>query len=92
MSPPACQLDDDAPRFFIHHVVVPAAVIAMVASFLFYLVDVRSAFLGGGPQLKWVGFCFVMATVLIERYGRSHGDSELQGCYTIALTAWPRRW
>jgi len=78
-------LDDDLLTFLAHHVVVPAAVIAMVASLLWYLVDVRSAFLGGGPQLKWIGFCFAVATVLIERYGHSQGDRELQGCYTAAL-------
>jgi hypothetical protein len=78
-------LDDDLFTFLTHHVVVPAAVIAMVASLLWYLVDVRSAFLGGGPQLKWIGFCFAVATVLIERYGHSQGDRELQGCYTAAL-------
>ncbi|MFY9825188.1 MAG: DUF4129 domain-containing protein [Thermoanaerobaculia bacterium] len=73
---------------FTHHVVVPAAVIAMVASLLFYLVDVRSAFLGGGPALKWIGFCFVVATVLIERYryqALGGADADLQGCYTVAL-------
>ena len=79
-------LDDDLFTFLLHHVVVPAAVIAMVASLLSYLVDVRSAFLGGGPQLKWIGFCFAAATVLIERYGHTQGDRELQGCYTIALS------
>lgn len=78
-------LDDDLLTFLAHHVVVPAAVIAMVASLLWYLVDVRSAFLGGGPQLKWIGFCFAVATVLIERYGHTQGDRELQGCYTAAL-------
>jgi len=78
-------LDDDLFTFLTHHVVVPAAVIAMVASLLSYLVDVRSAYLGGGPQLKWIGFCFAAATVLIERYGHTQGDRELQGCYTIAL-------
>ncbi|HEX4963572.1 MAG TPA: DUF4129 domain-containing protein [Thermoanaerobaculia bacterium] len=86
-------LHDENPGFeslatlFTHHVVVPAAVIAMVASFLFYLVDVRSAFLGGGPALKWIGLCFAVATVLIERYrygGATH-DADLQGCYTAAL-------
>jgi len=78
-------LDDDLFTFLAHHVVVPAAVIAMVASLLWYLVDVRSAFLGGGPQLKWIGFCFAVATVLIERYGHSQVDQVLQGCYTAAL-------
>jgi hypothetical protein len=78
-------LDDDLFTFLLHHVVVPAAVIAMVASLLSYLVDVRSAFLGGGPQLKWIGFCFAAATVLIERYRHTQGDHELQGCYTVAL-------
>ncbi|HEV7784072.1 MAG TPA: hypothetical protein VGQ28_01980, partial [Thermoanaerobaculia bacterium] len=78
---------DSLATLFTHHVLVPAAVIAMVASMLFYLVDVRSAFLGGGPALKWIGFCFAVATVLIERYryrGLS-GDADLQGCYTVAL-------
>jgi hypothetical protein len=79
------RLDERRSTFLAHHVVVPAAVIAMVASFLSYLVDVRSAFLGGGPQLKWIGFCFAVATVLIERYRRTSGDTDTQGCYTIAL-------
>ncbi len=85
MIPSGQPLDDDLLTFLAHHVVVPAAVIAMVASLLSYLVDVRSAFLGGGPQLQWIGFCFAVATVLIERYGHTQGDRELQGCYTIAL-------
>ena len=80
-------LDESPLGFLTHHVVVPAAVIAMVASFLFYLVDVRSAYLGGGPSLKWIGFCFVMATVLIERYGSASIDADLTGCYTGALAA-----
>ena len=79
------QLDERLSTFVAHHVVVPAAVIAMVASLLSYLVDVRSAFLGGGPQLKWIGFCFAVATVLIERYRRTSGDTDTQGCYTAAL-------
>ena len=81
---------DSLATLFTHHVVVPAAVIAMVAAFLFYLVDVRSAFLGGGPSLKWIGFCFAVATVLIERYryrGISGDDADLQGCYTVALVS-----
>jgi hypothetical protein len=78
-------LDDDLFTALSHHIVVPAAVIALVASLLSYLVDVRSAYLGGGPQLKWIGFCFAVATVLIERYGHTVGDKDLQGCYTGAL-------
>lgn len=86
MSLPGESSYDSPGLLAIHHVVVPAAVITMVTSLLFYLVDVRSAYLGGGPQLKWVGFCFALATVLIERYARTTGDSDLQGCYTLALT------
>ncbi len=79
-------LDASPATFLTHHVVVPAAVIAMAASFLFYLVDLRSAFLGGGPSLKWIGFCFVAATVLNERYGRSEGaDAHLQKFFTLTL-------
>lgn len=80
-------LDESSLGFLTHHVVVPAAVIAMVASFLFYLVDVRSAYLGGGAALKWIGFCFVLATVLIERYQRVTSEADLKGCYTGALAA-----
>jgi hypothetical protein len=79
------QLDDDVFTFFTHHVAVPAALIAMVAAFLSYLVDVRSTFVGAGPQLKWIGFCFAVATVLIERHRRTSGDEDSQGVYTIAL-------
>lgn len=85
MSTSGEPLDDDLLTFLTHHAVVPAAVIAMVASLLSYLVDVRSAFLGGGPQLKWIGFCFAVATVLIERYRHTQPDEALQGCYTGAL-------
>jgi hypothetical protein len=67
--------------------VVPAAVIAMVAALLFYLVDVRSAFFGGGPSLKWIGLCFAVATVLTERYRQSSADTELQGCYKVFLAS-----
>lgn len=68
-----------------NHVVVPGAIIAMVASLLFFLVDVRSVFLPFGGTLKWVGFCFVVATVLIERYGRVSGSEEGKGLYTALL-------
>src|SRR6185436_17109298 len=79
-------LDASPATFLTHHVVVPAAVIAMASSFLFFLVDLRSAFLGGGPALQWIGFCFVVATVLNERYGRSAGaDAHLQRFFTLAL-------
>jgi hypothetical protein len=79
-------LDESPATVLTHHVVVPAAVIAMAASFLFYLADLRSAFLGGSRALKWVGFCFVVATVLNERYGRSsRGDAHLQRFFTLSL-------
>ena len=76
--------DRELGTFLTHHVAVPAAVIAMAASFLFFLVDLHSAFLGGGPSLKWIGFCFVVAAVLNERYGRSD-EAHLKGFYTMAL-------
>lgn len=68
-----------------HHVVVPAAIIAMVGALLFFLVDLRSVFLPLGFALKWVGFCFVVATVLIARYGKLSASPERQGCYTLFL-------
>lgn len=55
------------------HVLVPGAVIAMVSALLFFLYDVRSVFLPGAGQLKWLGFWFVWGTVLIARYGRFAG-------------------
>ena len=71
----------------INHVVVPVATIAMVSALLFFLLDVRSAFLTGTEALKWVGFWFVTASVLIARYGRASANVERQGCYTLALAA-----
>jgi len=68
-----------------NHVVVPGAIIAMVASLLFFLVDVRSVFLPFGDTLKWIGFCFVVATVLIERYGKVSGSQDGKGIYTVVL-------
>jgi hypothetical protein len=79
---------EDPVTLFTRHVVVPAAIIAMVTAFLFYLLEVRSVFLGGGAAFKQVGLCFTAATVLIARYGRMSTDGptgESQGCYTAAL-------
>lgn len=70
-----------------NHVIVPGAITAMVTAILFFLVDVRSIFLPMGFTLKWLGFWFVLASVLIARYGRLSGDRDRQGCYTFALGA-----
>jgi hypothetical protein len=72
---------------FTRHVIVPAAIIAMVTAFLFYLLEVRSVLAEGGGEaaFKQVGLCFAAATVLIARYGRGGGDESQQGCYTAAL-------
>jgi len=74
---------------FARHVVIPAAIIAMVTAFLFYLLEVRSVFLGGATGFKQVGLCFSAATVLIARYSRVSGsgldEGPGQGCYTVAL-------
>ncbi|HEY0410650.1 MAG TPA: hypothetical protein VGE42_10330, partial [Candidatus Dormibacteraeota bacterium] len=74
---------------FTRHVVVPAAIIAMVAALLFYLLEVRAVFLGGGTGFKLVGLCFSAATVLTARYSRvSTGGMDEgpgSGCYTVAL-------
>ncbi len=67
------------------HAIVPAAVIGMVYSFLFYLLLVRSIFFGNTGVLQWVGFLFVGATVLIARYGRTRGDRATQALYSIVL-------
>lgn len=69
------------------HLVVPAALILMGYSFLSFLVEVRSVYFRGGGALKWLGFFFVVATVLIERYGRVSRRSSRQGMYSLALAA-----
>jgi hypothetical protein len=85
------RIDNQGPvTLFARHAVIPAAIIAMVTAFLFYLLEVRSVFLGGGTGFKQVGLCFSAATVLIARYGRVSGGGGLdegpgQGCYTVAL-------
>jgi hypothetical protein len=80
--------EDEGPvTHFARHVIVPAAIIAMVTAFLFYLLEVRSIFLGRGSAFKQVGLCFSAATVLIARYGRVHNplNDDKQGFYTAAL-------
>jgi hypothetical protein len=86
------RIDDQGPvTLFTRHVIVPAAIIAMVAAFLFYLLEVRSVFLGGLGEretaFKQVGLCFAAATVLIARYGRVHGsaNNENRSVYTVVL-------
>lgn len=80
------------------HVVIPAATIAMVTALLFFLYDVRAVFLPGGVALKWVGFCFAVATVLIARYARLTADLGMTKVYTLALaiatilTLWAAPW
>lgn len=80
------KMADDPLTIIFNHVVVPGATIGMVASLLFFLLDVRSVFLPGSANLKWLGFWFVFATVLIARYGKAHGDAERVGCYSAGLT------
>ena len=67
------------------HVIVPAAMIALVTAFLFYLLEVRSVFAGYSTAFRQVGLCFAVATVLIERYGRVQEDEVVQGLYTQFL-------
>ena len=67
------------------HVLVPAAMIALVTAFLFYLLEVRSVFAGYSTAFRQVGLCFAVATVLIERYGRVQEDEVVQGLYTQFL-------
>jgi hypothetical protein len=81
-------IDEEGPAtHFARHVIVPAAIIAMVTAFLFYLLEVRSIFLGRGSAFKQVGLCFSAATVLIARYGRVHNplNDDKQGFYTAVL-------
>ena len=92
MSAPAVshEIQGQGPAtLFTRHVVIPAAIIAMVAAFLFYLLEVRAVFLGGGTGFKQVGLCFSVATVLIARYSRVSGggldEGPGPGCYTAAL-------
>lgn len=76
---------EDPLTLVFNHVVVPAAAIAMVASLLFFLLDVRSLFLEGSANLKWLGFWFAFASVLIARYGKVAGQQDRVGCYATAL-------
>jgi hypothetical protein len=69
------------------HGIIPAAVIGMVYSLLFYLLLIRSLFFGNTGSLQWIGFLFIMATVLTARYGRTRNDSMTQAAYTIVMLA-----
>lgn len=69
----------------VQHVVAPVAIIAMVAALLFYLVDLRSVFLPRGFILKWIGFCFVVGTVLVARYGKVSANEDRRHVYSFLL-------
>ena len=84
-APPPDPPGTAAAVFAVNHAVIPAATIAMVSALLFFLLDVRSVFLTDTTALKWIGFWFVVATVLIARYDRTSANAERQGCYTVAL-------
>ena len=79
--------EGDLVAFVTLHAIVPAAVIGMVYSFLFYLLLVRSIFFGNTGVLQWIGFLFIGATVLTARYGRTRGDKATQALYSIVLLA-----
>lgn len=68
-----------------NYIIVPAAIIFMVGAFLFYLLEVRSVFLGDSSSLKRVGFLFGAATVLIARYVKMYAIRERQMLYTFLL-------
>ncbi len=76
---------DDLGLLATEHLVVPAAILAMVSAFLFYLLELREAFFGVNTALRQIGFCFVAATVLIARYGKTQRDRERQEFYTGCL-------
>lgn len=73
------------PGLVVVHVAIPAALIGMLGALLFFLIDVRSVYLPQGERLKWIGACFVCATVLIVRYGRMYHDRARQGAYLLFL-------
>lgn len=84
-APPPVTMADDPSTLLFNHVIVPGATIVMVSSLLFFLLDVRSVFLSGSANLKWLGFWFVLATVLIARYGKTAGQADRVGCYSLGL-------
>jgi len=69
------------------HAIIPAAIIGMVYSLLFYLLLIRSLFFGNTGSLQWIGFLFVMATVLTARYGRTRNDKTTQAAYSLVMLA-----
>jgi hypothetical protein len=77
--------DHDPLLLLVRHVVIPAAVIAMVSALLYFLLQLRAVVVGPARALGWLGLCFTTATVLIVRYGRTDGDAGRQGCYTAGL-------
>ena len=74
-----------ASAVLIGHLVIPAAAIAMVSSLLFFFYDLRSVYLPGSTHLKWIGFCFVFAAVLIARYGRMASGAIPASLYSGVL-------
>ncbi len=67
------------------HLVVPASATLASGAFLFFLIEVRGLYMPGSAALRFIGGCFVVATVLTERYVVTH-DSPARGrLYAAAL-------
>lgn len=76
----------DGPGAFVTmHILVPAAIIGMVYSLLFYVLLLRSIFFGNTGVLQWVGFLFIFATVLTARYGATRNDRGTQAAYSLVM-------
>ncbi len=66
-------------------VLVPAGTIAMVYAFLAYLIHIAMWPMAETASLKWIGFWFVVATVLIARFGQMHRSRARRHLYTLFL-------
>jgi len=90
-QPPAANGEDpevsSRPRFeWLTEVFIPVAVFGLLASFFYYLIDVRAA--SGDPGssgLRWVCFWFLLGTILTTRMRTRYGAHIIALPYIIGL-------
>ncbi|MFQ6099133.1 MAG: hypothetical protein ACE5O2_15485, partial [Armatimonadota bacterium] len=86
-GPQPAASDEGLPGFdWLTGVVIPACIIGLLGSFLYYLVELRGLVGGGASgQLKWVCFFFTLGVVLITRIRMTFGRAAIALPYVVGL-------
>ncbi len=85
--PPPLLREGLTPRRFdwLTEFAIPACIVGLLMSLLYYLLEVREAVGGRDIALHWVAFWFILAVVGISRIRTKYGEAVVAIPYTIGL-------